>query len=573
MVQFPRPTRSATSNALRWRAQRDADNQRRRADAAARAGAIWNASPECNGYPYLTAKHIEPHGARLWRDKLVVPVLDVTGELHSLQLIDQAGGKRFLTDGRTSAGCYPIGELDDRGIILIAEGFATAATLHEATDYPAVAAFNAGNLPAVAQAIRTQYPAARIIIAADDDHQTKGNPGLTKAREAAATVGAAIAVPDFGPGRPERMTDFNDLGHFAGHDRVRAIIDAAASAIVDKQKRILTGGSFIASFVAPDWRIGGIVQRGRLYACTSRTGHGKTSVWLYNACMIQSGRKVGHLETEPGNVLILAGENPEDLKARMLGMTRAFNLDPKQLPFVLPATFPLTENEAEALRRDIAALGVPFALIIGDTAASFFPGDNENDNVQAGQYGRTLRTLTACDGNPAVVALCHPIKNASSDSLLPRGGGAFLNEVEGNLTLWSDQVGETTTLHWQGKIRGPDFDALTYRLKKVETGRQHKNGHQIETIVAQPIDDIEAGQQAAQTRANEDAVLAKLRDCPNWSMADIARSLGWIDDNDKPERWRVQRAIKSLAEDRLVRNFRSKWRITDAGKTALGDEP
>src|SRR4029077_4481360 len=113
--------------------QRDADNRRRRADAAAKALGMWKAaSPDCNGYPYLSAKHIEAHGARLWRDKLVVPVLDVTGALHSLQLIDQAGDKGFLTDGRTSAGCYPIGDLHDdrhadRRVILIAEGFATAA--------------------------------------------------------------------------------------------------------------------------------------------------------------------------------------------------------------------------------------------------------------------------------------------------------------------------------------------------------------------------------------------------------------------------------------------------------------
>jgi phage/plasmid primase-like uncharacterized protein len=210
------------------RAQRDADNRRRRADAAARASRMWSdASTDPNGHPYLAAKHIEPHGSRLWRDKLVVPVLDVTGALHSLQLIDRAGGKRFLTDGRTSAGCFTIGDIEERGAILVAEGFATAATLHEATGYPAVAAFNAGNLAAVAQAIRTQYPAARLVIAADDDHRTDGNPGLTKAREAAALVGGVVVVPDFGPGRPERMTDFNDLGFFAGHDRVREVIDAA----------------------------------------------------------------------------------------------------------------------------------------------------------------------------------------------------------------------------------------------------------------------------------------------------------------------------------------------------------
>src|SRR5215472_13338281 len=66
--------------------------------------------------------------------------------------------------------------------------------------------------------------------------------------------------------------------------------------------QILSGADFVASFIPPDWLIDGIIQRRRLYACTSLTGHGKTAVWLYNACMIQAGRKVGHLEAGQGNV-------------------------------------------------------------------------------------------------------------------------------------------------------------------------------------------------------------------------------------------------------------------------------
>lgn len=331
--------------------------------------------------------------------------------------------------------------------------------------------------------------------------------------------------------------------------------------------RILTGGSFIASFVPPDWLIDGIVQRGRLYACTSKTGHGKTAVWLYNACMIQAGRRIGHIEAERGNVLILAGENPEDLKARMIGMVRTCSLAPNQLPYVLPATFPMNEEEAEILRRDLVALKIPFSLIIGDTAASFFPGDDENDNVQAGQYGRTLRTFTACPGNPAVIVLSHPVKNARRDSLLPRGGGAFLNELDGNLTLWSD--GEMSTLHWQGKIRGPDFDALTYNLKPVDSGYQDTKGRQVTTIIAQPIDDIELGYQVAQRTANEDAVLKTLRDYPEWSLRKISETLGWIDDNGNPQRYRVQRIIRNLVDDNLIKNFRGKYRLTQAGIEAL----
>ena len=202
--------------------------------------------------------------------------------------------------------------------------------------------------------------------------------------------------------------------------------------------RILTGRAFIARHVPPVWLIDGIVQRSRLYACTSLTGHGKTAVWLFNACMIHAGRKIGHLDTFKGNVLILAGENPSDLKARMIAMAKTYNIPLDQFPYVLPGGFPMTDDEADALKVEIAGLGVPFVLIVGDTASSFFPGDNENDNVQAGSYARTLRTFTEdCEGQPAVVVLSHPTKGASRGNLLPRGGGAFLNELDGNLVLWS----------------------------------------------------------------------------------------------------------------------------------------
>jgi hypothetical protein len=326
---------------------------------------------------------------------------------------------------------------------------------------------------------------------------------------------------------------------------------------------------FVASTRAPDWVVDGIVQRGRLYSCTSLTGHGKTAVWLYNACMIQAARKIGHLETEPGNSLILAGENPEDLQLRMLGMARAFNLDQKQLPYVLPATFPMTDDEADSLRAEIDALGEPFMMIIGDTTASFFPGEDENDNVQSGRYGRTLRTLTQCHGNPAIISLSHPVKNASRDNLLPRGGGAFLNELDGNLTLWSSQIGEATTLHWQGKIRGPDFDPFTYRLKPAETGLRDRKGRDVLTVIADPLDDFEAANQTAQKIANEDAALKILHDHPRWSQSEVATALGWFDKNNKPEKYKVGRCFRALHKLGLADTPRGRWEVTDKGKKAL----
>jgi hypothetical protein len=368
------------------------------------------------------------------------------------------------------------------------------------------------------------------------------------------------STPDGEDAHPPR-----DDEHDQGND--------AAAAKGSRQGRILTGDAFISSFVPPDWLIDGVVQRGRLYACTSLTGHGKTAVWSFNACMIQAGRMIGQLEVCPGNVLYLAGENPEDLKARMHGMVSAYKLKPAQLPYILPGNFPLNDQEAEALMREITGLGVPISLIVGDTASSFFPGDDENDNVQAGGYARTLRRFTVeCNGLPTVVALCHPIKNASRGNLLPRGGGAFLNELDGNTTLWSESRGEVTELHWQGKIRGPDFSPLGYRLRPVETGFIDRRDRPVMTIVAETMSEEAVADHAQQTLANEDVVLRALRDHPEWSFAQMAREAGWVDENDQPMKPRVQRAIASLAEDKLVVRPRrgARWELTEKGEKAAG---
>jgi hypothetical protein len=335
--------------------------------------------------------------------------------------------------------------------------------------------------------------------------------------------------------------------------------------------RIQIGADFVKDYTPPDWLIEGIVQRGRLYACTSRTGHGKTAVWLFNACMIQAGRMVSNLDVTQGNVLILAGENPEDLKARMLGMAREYNLRASDLPYVLPGSFGMDENELERLKAEIGATGLDFALIIGDTAASFFPGEDENDNVAAGSYARRLRELTECPGRPAVMVLSHPIKKAVMDDMVPRGGGAFLNELDANLTLWSEVRGQTTRLHWHGKIRGPDFQPLYYELRPVPTGFTDRRGEPEMTVAALPLDEASVANQVRQLRANEDAVLKQLQAEPFKSFSNIARDAGWVDAAGRPNKNAVQACIDELKTIKFVEQLRPGmgYRLTTNGEKYL----
>jgi putative DNA primase/helicase len=120
---------------------------------------------------------------------------DTAGTVHSLQTIAPDGNKMFMSGGRIK-GCY-FGIGKPKGALIVCEGFATGASIHECTGHAVAVAFNAGNLEAVAVALRIKYPDFKIIIAADDDHQTPSNPGLTKATAAFKAACASLAVPVF----------------------------------------------------------------------------------------------------------------------------------------------------------------------------------------------------------------------------------------------------------------------------------------------------------------------------------------------------------------------------------------
>ena len=202
-------------------AQREAEQAQRNESARDRANRMWSESSPAGEHSYLTAKGVQGYGLRRTGDMLMVPLRDAAGTLHSLQTIGADGQKRFLSGGKVQ-GCYhAIGQPD--GCIVVCEGFATGASIHAATGHAVACAMNAGNLQAVAMALHANYPSLQIVIAADDDHATEGNPGMTAARQAALSVGGMVAVPLFDANRPAKATDFNDLHQAQGLEAVQSV--------------------------------------------------------------------------------------------------------------------------------------------------------------------------------------------------------------------------------------------------------------------------------------------------------------------------------------------------------------
>lgn len=175
---------------------RQVEQQRVQAEARDRlAHLVRVARPATDDHPYLTSKGAHAYGILQLRNMLMIVARDTSGTAHTAQFIGPDGNKRFLTGGRI-AGCYfSIGR--PRRYIFLVEGYCTGASVFDATGAAVAVCFSAGNLKPVAMALRAKFPTMRLVIAADNDAATPGNPGVTHALEAAAAAGAVVAVPDF----------------------------------------------------------------------------------------------------------------------------------------------------------------------------------------------------------------------------------------------------------------------------------------------------------------------------------------------------------------------------------------
>jgi phage/plasmid primase-like uncharacterized protein len=208
------------------RRQREQDEQLRHAEAAKRAQTIWDGTtPAPATHPYLIRKGIHPHGLRIdAENRLIVPVL-IANTFASLQFIDANGGKQFLPGGKVKGGAFTLGDVSAAETILLCEGFATGASLHEATGYPTVCAFSAGNLSPVAHALRQQCLSALIVLAGDNDIRDDETPnvGLDAATAAANAMGGVLVMPDL----DGQKCDWNDVHTHCGRDAVQVAIAAA----------------------------------------------------------------------------------------------------------------------------------------------------------------------------------------------------------------------------------------------------------------------------------------------------------------------------------------------------------
>lgn len=325
--------------------------------------------------------------------------------------------------------------------------------------------------------------------------------------------------------------------------------------------RLQSAADFTADFVSPEYIVDGVIRRGMLYTLTAPTSHGKTAVMLYAAVAIAQGEPVYDREVEPGDVIFMAGENPDDVRARMIAEMESRLIDPQKCRVhFIAGTFSIRADMAKVA--EAAGLLPNLVLIVVDTFAAYFDGDDENSNAQALDFARVIRKLTALPSKPAVVMPAHPVKGASRSNLAPKGGSSLVNEVDGNLTLWND--GGIMSLHWQVKLRGAEFEPLSFELQRYETERlKDAKGRLMPTILAKPMLTMRAMDVAQENMSNEDKLLLSIADNPALSQLERGARIGL------KYKTQVRRVIDRLLDQKLIRKFRTNWELTKDGERAV----
>lgn len=342
-----------------------------------------------NHNAYLELKKIKNHAGRYSFDSfenpvLVLPLRTIENEVQAVQYIKADGEKRI--HGAKRGNFHLIGEINDNKPIYIAEGYATAASIYEALDMPVVVAFDCGNIDPVLGTLKRKYPKHQIIIAADDDRKTNGNPGKTKAEEAAKKYDCQFVLPKFS----DKFTlsdgnfpsDFNDLHVSFGLEEIKKqLTQKKARLSVIDIKEFLALKLPPRKLILTPW----LPEQG-LTMIYAKRGIGKTHIALSIGYAIACGGKVLKWEApEPRRVLYVDGEMPAaTIQERLSKIAQSSDAQPFDSSFFKLITPDLQDAGIRDLstyegQSDINQYIDDFDVLILDNLSTLVRSGNENE--------------------------------------------------------------------------------------------------------------------------------------------------------------------------------------------------
>lgn len=407
---------------------RDAELTRKHEVAATTVETIWSAAQAASAdHPYLVRKSIETHGARVTGDgRLVVPLYSGDGTLSTLQYIDHAGGKLYHAGGQTTGKYWMLGSMDEPGLLYVAEGFATAATIHQATNRPVVAAYSASNLVPVTAALREAYPSQAIVIVADND---KSGVGQRYAEQAAAKYGARIVMPAM-------EGDANDYVQ-AGHDLMSLLNPPAHNWLIPADE-------FSAQPAPISWLIKRWLQAQALVMVHGPSGGGKTFVVLDWCLRIASGTEdwAGH-KVRPTSVVYLAGEGHHGLRGRVAAWKHHHGVSRLQMWLSKDGCDLNTPTGYSLAVDQIRLLNLKPGVVVVDTLHRFLAGDENS-----AQDAKTM--LDACSALMAEfscsVILVHHTGVSDEAQHRARGSSAWRGALDIEISIVAGKDGGPITI-------------------------------------------------------------------------------------------------------------------------------
>ena len=473
------------------KAKKDAERLASQAVAAERAedevGTYADASDD---HPYLVRKHISAHGIKIDRaGRLVVPVIDQAGEILSYQTIDSDGNKRFLKGGKVEGGFYEL--RGNRKIVFVGEGFATCASIYEATGYTVMVAFDCGNLAKVAKAAKEMFPAAKIVIGADNDQFTEGNPGVTKGRAAAALVFGEIVYPSFGDADmvDNKPTDWNDLHCLQGLDAVKEQIERVAGPVRGKLAfEFSRADSLTLSEIR--WIVDDYIEADSLAQVFGDPGGGKSFVSIDLACCVATGKDWHGHQVQQGAVFYIAGEGHNGLARRLKGweLGNGTTLDGAPLfkSHRAAQLYDATEAAlvADAIKTLSAECGHVPSMIVIDTLARNMGGD-ENSTQDMNSFIQHLDTYLRQDYKCCVLVVHH---SGAMDKDRSRGSTALKGALDAEYKCQLD--GGTKTIQFESKkMKDAEMPAAkNFQITQVDLPILDKHGNAVKGAYLTSVD-------------------------------------------------------------------------------------
>lgn len=428
--------------------------RQRQIEAADRSRIICETLPEAkDDHPYLKKKGITAHGVKLNGDILAIPLRDIDGNIGSLQWIDPDGQKRFQPDTALSGLFWSIGlEQQPTSPILLGEGFATMAKIHELTGYPCVAGIACSFLKKVAKKLRERYSEAKIYVMADNDKGTEErrgyNPGLANANNLVkAGLADYVIAPEFE--QPEDGTDWDDYALKYGDEVCSQLLEEKLkeAPLKERQEKYRQKAeelgvvnfeefeTFRQPLESTSWIIEDWLPTESLVMIFASSGSGKSFLTTDMAYAIANphisewhGKKI----LKHGPVVYIAGEGQRGLRKRIAGLVgyTGAKTDGVKMAIIKEPMLIDEQDPKGGINRALANIGSIYpepALIVLDTLAANLSGD-ENKAADANAFIRSCQKLIQEFGT-TIIPVHHTGVNPEAQARA-RGSSAFKGAMD-----------------------------------------------------------------------------------------------------------------------------------------------